>query len=71
MDIEKYKDSLPLQSNVKAGIRLHRRLTAAFLFGMAHPLPYFRVMVPSQVLTHFSCLFSSLNHREVTHFDSV
>ena len=40
---------------------------------MAGPplLDYFRVMVPSQVPTFFSCLSSSLNHRDVTHLDSV
>ena len=33
--------------------------------------PYFRLIVPSQVLMQVSFLSSSLNHRDVTHFDSV
>jgi hypothetical protein len=32
---------------------------------------YFLLIVPSQVLMQVSFLSSSLNHREVTHFDSV
>jgi hypothetical protein len=33
--------------------------------------PYFRLIVPSQVLMQVSFLSSSLNHRDVTHLDSV